>query len=176
MLAKADESVLLLIDIQERLGAAMPPEAFAQVVANARRLVEGARLMGVPVVFTEQYPRGLGSTAAELAPLLEGAVRVEKTRFSAAPQLPELGRRQVVVVGMEAHVCVLQTALELSALGKQVFVAEDGCCSRAAANSVNAMARMRSAGVVVSNTESILFEWVSDAVQASFKAVSKLVR
>jgi nicotinamidase-related amidase len=176
LLARAADSVLLIVDIQERLAAAMDKAAMAGVVRSACVLLETASRLGVPVAVTEQYPKGLGATVAEVsAKIPADARRVEKTCFSAGAA-EESGRAQVVLVGMEAHVCVLQSALELRASGRQVFVVEDGCCSRDARNAANAMARMRDAGVVVTNTESVAFEWLRDARHEAFKAVSGLVR
>jgi hypothetical protein len=144
------------------------------VLRNARILIDSAALLSVPVVVTEQYTKGLGPTVAALA--APGSVRFEKTCFSsaAAPLHPE--RPQVALAGMEAHVCVLQSALELRAAGRDVFVVEDACCSRAAANHANAMRRLAAAGVIVANTESLLFEWMRDARHEHFKAISAMLR
>jgi len=173
-LARAAASSLVLIDIQERLASVMPERA--AVLHAAGILLEAARRLGIPVFVTEQYPKGLGSTVAEVAAKLPpGTTRVEKTCFSAGASLT-LTRPQVVIAGMEAHVCVLQTALELAADGREVFVAADAVCSRAEANYGNALARMQSAGVIVSNTESVIFEWLRDASHEEFRALSKLIR
>lgn len=182
MLAGAADSVLILIDVQERLAAAMGPAALRAVTRNAGILVQSAVRLGIPVLSTEQYPKGLGRTVPELARLLPEAAAVEKTYFSAAGDesfmraLESAGRAQTIVAGMEAHVCVLQTALELHAAGRDVFVVADACCSRGAANHANAMERLRAAGVTVANTESIVFEWLRDARHDCFKTISALVR
>jgi nicotinamidase-related amidase len=173
-LVRAADSALVLIDVQERLAAVMPSRE--AVVRAAGILLEAAARLDVPVVLTEQYPKGLGATVAELAAKLPAAAaRVEKTAFSACGAL-QLPRPQVVIAGMEAHVCVLQTALELAAAGREVFVAADAVCSRTETNYRNALARMESAGVVLTNTESVLFEWLRDAAHEQFRAVSKLIR
>lgn len=173
-LAHAAESALVVIDVQERLAAVMA--ARDTVVRKAGILVEAAVRLGVPVVVTEQYPKGLGHTVEELAAKLpESAVRIEKTSFSACTGLP-LTAAQVVIVGMEAHVCVLQTAVELAAAGREVFVVGDAVCSRADENHANALARMQTAGIVITNTESVLFEWLRDASHEHFRELSKLVR
>jgi nicotinamidase-related amidase len=173
-LARREDSTLVVIDVQERLAAVMP--ARERVERSVGILLEAAGRLGIPVVVSEQYPQGLGATTAPVAVKLpEGTVRVEKTRFSACGALP-LGRPQVVIAGMEAHVCVLQTALELAAEGREVFVAGDAVCSRSEANQANALARMTAAGVVVTNTESVVFEWLRDAGHEAFRAISKLVR
>lgn len=173
-LARASDSTLAVVDIQERLAAVMP--ARDAVVRATSILIEAATMLGIPVVVSEQYPKGLGATVAEIvAKLPAEATRVEKTRFSACGALP-LGRSQVVIAGMEAHVCVLQTALELVAAGHEVFVVADAVCSRTEANYRNALARLEAAGVVVTSTESVLFEWLRDASHEHFRAISKLIR
>ena len=173
-LVRAADSALVVIDVQERLASAMPSRE--AVVRAAGILLEAAARLDIPVWLTEQYPKGLGSTVAELAAKLpEGAARIEKTSFSACASLPP-GRPQVVIAGMEAHVCVLQTALELAAAGREVFVAADAVCSRAAGNYENALARMERAGVIVTNTESVVFEWLRDATNEHFRPISKLIR
>ena len=177
LLLRAADSTLAIIDVQERLAAAMPAEARETVVRNCRILLAAAARLAVPVLVTEQYPKGLGATAAELAGAIPlGAARIEKTCFSCAGALDSSARQQVVLAGMEAHVCVLQSALELRAAGRDVFVVEDACCSRNPQNHRNAMDRLRAAGVVAVNTESVLFEWLRDARHEHFKALSALVR
>jgi nicotinamidase-related amidase len=173
-MVRAADSALVVIDIQERLAAAM--SARESVVRATGVLLEAAGRLGIPVMLTEQYPKGLGPTAAEvLGKLPDGSIRVEKTCFSASSSLM-LTRPQVVLAGMEAHVCVLQTALELAAGGLEVFVAADAVCSRTEFNCSNALARMQSVGVVITNTESVLFEWLRDAAHEHFRALSKLIR
>ncbi len=182
-LARAGDSVLVMIDVQERLAAAMLPAARAAVIRNARILLSAAARLGIPVFLTEQYPKGLGPTEAEILEMLPaGSARLEKTCFSATgaegcmDALEASGRRQVMVAGMEAHVCVLQSALELRAARPEVFVVEDACCSRNLENHRNAMDRMRAAGVMITNTESVVFEWLRDARHDCFKAISALLR
>jgi nicotinamidase-related amidase len=173
-LVRAADSALVVIDIQERLASVMP--ARESVVRATGILLQAAARLEIPVWFSEQYPKGLGSTVAEIAAVLpEGARRIEKTCFSAGGELP-LTRPQVVLAGMEAHVCVLQTALELAAAGREVFVVADAICSRTEANHANALARLQGAGVVVTNSESVVFEWLRDAGNEHFRAISKLIR
>jgi nicotinamidase-related amidase len=137
-------------------------------------------MLEVPILLTEQYPQGLGNTAPELLAFLPNIIPVEKISFScmAAPKFSRQLTRdhsQVIIAGMEAHICVLQTALDLQN-SKQVFVAEDAIISRNPANKANAIARMRDAGCIISNTESIVFEWLGKADGEAFKAISKLIR
>lgn len=183
-LCRHESSVLLIIDVQTRLAAAMPDTDRTRVLRNGGILIEAATQLDIPILQTEQYPRGLGHTEPVLAERLEGkAQRLEKTSFSCcdatgfdAAACADPQRTQWILCGMEAHVCVLQTALELHARGLEVFVVEDAVCSRSAANHLNAMARLRQAGVIISNTESVLFEWLRDASHPQFKALTALIR
>lgn len=173
-LARAADSTLVIVDIQERLAAVMA--ARETVIAKTGLLIEAATRLGVPIVVTEQYPKGLGHTESQLsAALPPGAKVVEKSTFSACGTL-ELERPQVIIAGMEAHVCVLQTAIELAAAGRQVFVVGDAVCSRAESNCGNALARLQQAGVIVTNAESLVFEWLRDASNEHFRPLSKLIR
>jgi len=183
MLARSADSVLVVIDLQERLAAAMVPAARTGVIRNTRILLEAAARLGIPILVTEQYPKGLGPTAAPIVEMLPtGTPRLEKTCFSCAGTEPfstvlqGCGRTQVILSGMEAHVCVLQSALELRGVRQGVFVVEDACCSRNQKHHANAMHRLRTAGVVVTNTESVVFEWLRDARHDHFKAISGLLR
>lgn len=178
-----DHAVLLVIDVQERLGAAMEPDRFARLVKNTRTLVEGAKALGMPVLATEQYPKGLGPTVADvLAVLPADAPPVEKVAFSCgavkeiARQLYMSGRRQVVVAGMETHVCVFQTVRDLVAGGYQPFVARDAVCSRTVENQEVGLSLMREAGATISSTETILFDLLGAAGTPEFKAISPLLK
>lgn len=182
-LCRCEDSLLLIVDIQERLARVMPEDDRRRVIRNTAILLQAANRLGVPQFLTEQYTKGLGPTEAEvLRHLGEDVLRVEKMCFSACgveslvAALKRSGRRQAVIAGMEAHVCVLQTALELHALGFEPFVVEDAACSRNPANHRNAMHRLRQAGVVVANTESVVFEWLRLSTHEHFKAISALLR
>jgi len=183
MLCAAELSQFVAIDIQGRLAGAMPEDERERVLRHAGILAEAAGKLKVPVVATEQYPKGLGPTAEPVAEALPPATPLfEKTCFScggAKGFLDTLGagnRNQIVLAGMETHVCVLQTALELQGHGFQVFVVEDAVCSRRPANHRNALERVRQAGGIVTNTESVLFEWLRDAGHEHFKAISALIK
>lgn len=178
-LLAADESRLLVVDVQERL---VPHIASSEsVVANCLKLVSGADTLSVPVTATEQYPQGLGATVPQLAELLPE--RPEKIDFSCLNSLdwtstghePE-GRFKVVVCGIEAHVCVLQTTLDLLAHGFRVFVAADAVGSRKELDREIALQRMSASGAVITTTESILFEWCERAGTPEFKEISRLVK
>ena len=177
----ASLSQLILIDMQTRLTGVMPLDAAQAVIKNSGILAQAALMLEVPVIATEQYPKGLGRTVPELLTLLPNIKPVEKMTFSCMAE-PKFTRHltrdhsQIVLAGMEAHICVLQTAMSLIAAGKQVFVAEDAIISRNPVNKANALARMRDVGCIISNTESIVFEWLGHAEGDAFKAISKLIR
>ncbi|MHC1559626.1 isochorismatase family protein [Actinomycetospora sp. C-140] len=167
---RADASLLLVVDLQERL---MPAIAGAPaVLENASRLVHGATRLGVGVHATEQNPRGLGPTVSAVAGLLPSPA-APKTAFAAdVPDHPG----PVVVAGCEAHVCVLQTVLGLRAAGRDVAVVADAVGSRSEANRDRAVERMRDHGVDVVTTEMVLFEWLHDSDHEAFREVQKLIR
>ena len=175
-----DDAVLLVVDIQERLAVAMAERE--RVVANAGHLIAAAKLLGVPVVVTEQYPKGLGPTVPELRAALDPAVPIEKITFdccgepSFAPALEAAGRSTVIVCGMEAHICVLQTVLGLLARGLVVHVAADAVCSRDPENWRTAPEFMRGAGAVITCTETVLFQLLVRAGTPEFKAIQQLVK
>lgn len=179
-LLNRDDTVLVVVDFQERLLPAMHEGPAA--LAAARVLAAGMRELGVPILVAEQYPKGLGPTVPELAEVLAGAPRWPKRTFSAArcepflDALEDFGRDQIVVCGIEAHICVLQTALDLVSHGLQVHVAADATASRKAGHRDNAFARMRRESVVVTNVESALFECLGAAEGETFKRLSALVK
>lgn len=179
-LCDAGDAVLAIIDVQTRLLPAMRTEDQKSVMDNSHRLLRAAGMLDIPVLVTEQYPRGLGNTEQKLVENFPNAARVvEKTTFSACGAedflryLDYSGRSQVVVTGMETHVCVLQTVLDLQARGLQVFVVEDAVSSRDPQHRINGLARMRDAGAIISNRESVMFEWLRDAKHAKFRDISK---
>lgn len=180
MLIEAARSCLVVVDIQERLAPAMfslPP-----LIRNANILLRTAELLEVPVLASEQYRKGLGPTLLEVAELLpEGAI-LEKSSFSCmadaafAARLQELGRPQTVVIGMEAHVCVLQTCMHLLESGREVFVVEDAVSSRTPENHRAALTRLAREGARVVTTEMVAFEWLERADIPAFKEVSRMVK
>ncbi|MGA7980723.1 MAG: isochorismatase family protein [Chromatiaceae bacterium] len=180
----ANYSQLLVIDSQERLAAVMRKDDLAVTVANIGRLIEAARALDVPIIATEQYPQGLGHIVESVQERLpEDVVPTEKTAFSCCTAfgfernlMREPKRKQVVLVGMEAHICIVQTASGLQRWGFQVFVAADAVCSRHSSNRDNALERMRHCGIHVTNTESIAFEWMGDSTHERFREVSKLFK
>lgn len=165
-------AALLVIDVQESF---RPYESFSSVAAAAGKLVEGARVLGVPVLVSEQYPKGLGPTAPEVG--IEDEPRIEKTVFSAARADGfDLGSaEQVLVCGIETHVCVSQTVHDLLAEGFEVHVAADAVGSRHEQDAARGLARMAAAGAVVTTVEAALFELLEGAGAPEFKPVQKLI-
>lgn len=175
MLIDATQATLLVIDVQEKLiGAVTDP---AGTVARTRWLLAATGELGLPVVFSEQYPKGLGSTLAALKEAARNAEVVEKLHFScvAANCLPAslLARDQVIVCGMETHICVLQTVLHLCEAGKQVFVVEDACDCRSPLSQAAGVQRMRDAGAQIVTREMVLFELLGSAGHEQFRHINK---
>jgi nicotinamidase-related amidase len=179
-----DRTVLLVVDMQERLAAAMPPAVMERLTASTLVLLEAARLLGVPVVASEQYPNGLGPTVPAVNEKLRsmGVEAMAKTTFDACgePRVAKaIGLTQpaaVVVVGMETHVCVFQTARELARRGYAVHVVADAVASRRDENRTLGLALAERAGAFVTPTETIVFDWLERAGSDAFKAISKMVR
>jgi len=174
-------SRLLIVDVQERLVAALDDETRMRLIANCRFLVQGAALFGVPVSASEQYPQGLGPTVAPLAELI--SERPAKQRFSALectgwPTAVDAveDRFQIVVAGMETHVCVLQTVLDLLAAGYQTTVVIDSTAARGGLDHQTAIERMSNSGATISTAEAVLFEWCESASAPEFKQLSALVK
>jgi nicotinamidase-related amidase len=180
MLLDRHRSALLVVDMQARLVPAIH-EAEA-VTARVRLLLDAARQLGVPVLASEQYPKGLGPTIEPVAALLPEGAALPKTTFSCArdPRLMQaikgLDREQLVVCGVEAHVCVLQSAIELQEQGFAVHVAADAVGSRQPLRRDLGLARMRHAGCVIVDTEMAVFEWLREAGSDEFRALSRLVK
>lgn len=174
----ARDAALWVIDLQEKLLPLI--EHAPLVVANTKRLILAAEALAIPYWATEQYPQGLGTTTPEIAALIPH--RPSKTSFSscAIPELVEQlhgrGIRHVTVAGIEAHVCVAQTALELMRLGFAVQVPADAVASRSRFDWEFALRRLEHSGAVVSTTESVLFEWVEGSDAPAFKTISRLVK
>jgi nicotinamidase-related amidase len=174
----AADTSLLVIDVQEKLVPKIPHAH--ELIRNVALLIDGARQVGVPVQATEQYPRGLGATVPELAARLPE--RPDKVAFSccAVPSVVETlqkqSRSKVVLAGIETHVCVQQTALDLLAQGFQVYIAADAVGSRYAIDHDYALRRMERAGAVLVTSETAVFEWVGGAQHPNFKAISKLIQ
>lgn len=171
---------LVIIDIQERLVPAMGQKD--TVIANCQHLIEIAKLMQIPTLLTEQYPKGLGPTIPEIRDALAVYAPVVKTSFSCcgepafADALKTTERKTVLLTGMETHVCVLQTALDLMNQGFAVHLVRDAVCSRTQDNWQTGVEFMRDAGAVITCTETVLFQLLKTAGTDEFRAISKRIR
>lgn len=178
------ECAVLIIDVQEKLTAAMPAAQMADVCRAGTVLIEAARMLGAGILATEQYPTGLGPTVAALAgPLDRASVRpIPKLEFSACDnlefdrQLSKSRAKTIVVVGLETHVCVFQTVRELCARGVNVVVPIDGVVSRRDDHRVAGLDLCRTAGAMLTTMESIVFDWLRRSGTDDFKKLSKLIR
>lgn len=175
-----ERSLLLVVDLQESYRGKLHEEE--RLVRGAGRLLEAAGILDVPVIVTEQYPKGLGGTREEIAARLpEGTERFEKVAFSAlgadglAEALDRHGRDQIVLAGIETHVCIGQTAHDLLARGLQVHLVRDAVGARFPLEDETAVAKMTASGVSLATSEQVLFEWLERAGSAEFKAVHALV-
>ncbi len=173
---------VLVIDIQDRLIGSMPPDNAERNIQNVEKLLRGARALGLPILISEQYPRGLGPT---LPGVLEAAGEVspmEKTTFSCwqdegiRSAVEASGRTQWLVVGMETHICVYLTARDLVDAGLEVCVISDGCLSRNKEHFQSGMDLCSQAGAWASNVETALFELIGGKEHPSFKEISRLIR
>lgn len=177
---KKKQTALLIIDMQEKVSAVMLDREF--LLKNTIKLIKGCKVLGVPIFMTEQYPKGLGPTESEILEALGAASPIQKMTFSccgAAELLPALKKKkigQVVIAGIEAHVCVQQTVLDLLANGFQVHVIRDAISSRKTSDAEAALARLQNAGAVISTTEAALFELLERAGTPQFKEISQLVK
>ena len=178
-------SALLVVDIQDRLLPAMPDDAAARVLRNTALLIQAADRLGLPIVVSQQYPRGLGVTARPIEDALASAQRVhrfDKLEFSAAaaPAFASLalalGRDQWIVCGMETHVCVYQTARDLVARGWATHVCADAVCSRTQLNWELGLRMMERAGAIIASTELCVFDLLGRAGSEEFRALSKAIK
>ncbi len=180
MLLSCERSVLVIIDVQERLAPTI--HAQERVVHNIGILLQAARALSVPVLASEQYPKGLGPTVSAVKELLPPSSIVEKIHFSSSQEpdflarLDSFGREQIVLTGMEAHICVLQTALGLRSMGRNVHLVADATASRTPDNAALGVERMRANGVGILSTEMVIFEWLQKAGTPVFKTLSALIK
>lgn len=177
-----DKAVLVVIDVQEKLCVAMDENVLKKLVKNIGILLESAAELNVPVLLTEQYVKGLGATLPELRDKAVSAPCFEKMSFSCCGSsefveaLKATGRTQVIITGMETHVCVLQTVIELRQAGLDVHIVKDAVMSRNKQNWQTAIQGMTLAGAVPTSTESAMFQLLKVAGTDEFKKLSKLVR
>jgi nicotinamidase-related amidase len=174
-----DEVAFLLIDIQEKFLPVI--HNIEAVIDNANKLVSGASILKIPLIVTEQYPKGLGRTVDRIN-LSEGQEIIEKISFDCFgcdkfnEKLMELTAKSLVIFGIEAHVCVLKTSLEAAARGYEVHVVADAVSSRTEENKLLALERLRQSGVFIVSTEMILFQLMHEAGTDEFRAISRLVK
>lgn len=178
MLLQAETSVLMVIDVQEKLCPVMEDPRLTLV--NGARMMRGARALGVPILVTEQYPQGLGPTMFDLRELAQPGETLSKLTFDAtgAPEILERlqayrdqGRDQVVIIGTEAHVCVLQSAFGVKAAGFRPFVVTDACGSRRSESAVAAWRRLEAGGIALGIVEMVLFEWLGSKENPKFREI-----
>ena len=176
------QTALLVIDVQERLFDVMPENTRARSLSRLLALIAGSKALDLPVICTEQYPKGLGSTVPALEEELKGVTRWPKTSFSClgdpaiTAAIQESGRRQWLVAGMETHICVLQTIRDLRAAGHEVHLIADACLSRSSQDYDIGLRRACDLGAVLSSTETALFELLGVAGGDAFKTISRAVR
>lgn len=180
MLISAEKSQVLIVDVQENLAPVM--EEPRKVIHGCAILVLAASRLGLPITASEQYPKGLGPIMVDLRELVPQGSVIEKTAFSCAaePALMEKiqgnGRSQVIIAGVEAHVCVLQSAFGLKEAGFSVFVVTDACSSRRLASERAAYERMAAAGVHLVTLEMVLFEWLGGKAHPAFRDIQRLIK
>jgi nicotinamidase-related amidase len=175
-----DNTVLLVIDVQEKLLPVMHEKE--KLVGNMQNLIHGMQVLEIPIILTEQYPRGLGKTVTEISELLTGVAPLAKTSFSCygdaefKNRLDACSRKQILVCGIECHVCVYQTAMDLKQAGYEVQVVADAVSSRTAENRETGLNLMRQMGITVTSSETVLFELLKIAEGEKFKAISRIFK
>lgn len=180
MLIRPSDSALIVIDMQERLVPAM--QAPARTIKNTRLLLQAAEKTGVPALLTEQYPQGLGHTIPQIVEAAGDSPILPKMHFSCMEDpgflkaFKALDRPQAILVGMEAHICVVQTAASLVEEGYQVFVVSDATASRTIESEAACLARLNAGGVSIVTTEMVVFEWLGQAGTAAFKEMLPLIK
>jgi nicotinamidase-related amidase len=180
MLLERNKSCLLIVDVQERLAPVMSDPR--RVLHNCTLLMRAAQRLEIPIVVSEQYPKGLGPTMVDLRPYLPEEGALPKLHFSAAAdeailaKIKNFGRNQVVIAGIETHVCVLQSALHLKAHGYEPMVVADACASRRVESEQMAWSRLRQCGIQLLSIEMALFEWMHQAGTPEFKELSPLIK
>lgn len=177
-----ESTALIIIDIQDRLAAAMKDKVKESVINNCLHLVELSKMLSIPVVVTEQYPKGLGLTVSELRESLPGYKPIEKIAFNCCEEphfineITKLNKRNFLLAGMETHICVLQTAVGLMKKGYSVHLVKDAVCSRSKDNWITGVEYIRDAGAVITSTETFLFQMLNVAGTEQFKAISRRIK
>lgn len=175
-----NDTLLLIIDVQDKLAATMNQRA--KVISNIQKLVFTAEKLNMPVIVTEQYPKGLGKTVPEIIENLNKYEPIEKVTFSCCKEnkfinkLKEVNKKNIIICGMETHVCVQQTSLELVELGFRVYVIGDATCSRRKESWKFSLHRIRAGGAVVTTAESVIFELLESSNQPEFKDILSILK
>ena len=176
-----EEALLVIVDVQEKLASAMKSEIVEKLLKNIAVLIELCKIYKIPVILTEQYPKGLGNTLKEIKEILNGSA-IEKIHFSCVQQdefisrIEELGRKKIILTGMETHVCVWQTALDLLLRDYNVFVPYDAVCSRRKEDWKTALELIKEAGGVITCTETLTFQILKKAGTAEFKKMLEFIK
>ncbi len=175
-----EDAVLLIVDIQERLATVMKDRE--KVVKNCQHLIELAKMINLPIVVTEQYPKGLGRTVSELQSAIPDYKPIEKTAFNCCGEpafvtaIKKLNKKKIIMTGMETHICVLQTTIGLLQEGFTIHVVEDAVCSRTDENWRTGLEYLRDAGAVITCTETVLFQLLRVAGTEEFKKISQRIK
>ncbi|MEN2995311.1 MAG: isochorismatase family protein [Thermodesulfovibrio sp.] len=176
-----EDSLLVVVDVQEKLVNAMKEDIVEKILKNIVTLIELCKIYQIPIIITEQYPKGLGKTLGKIKDLINDEP-LEKISFSLVAEkkfmnkIIDTKRRKIIITGMEAHVCVLQTALDLVARDYHVFVPYDAVCSRRKLDWHFGLELMKEAGVVVSSTETLVFQILKKAATAEFKRILEFIK
>ena len=171
-----EEVIVLIIDVQEKLVNMLED---SNVKEQAIKIAKASEILNIPIIVTEQYPKGLGSTISEIRDFLTNAEYIEKTSFSALKDeeiKKLLSKKQVIIFGIETHICVLQTAMDLLREGYEVFVVENACGSRDELNKQTALRRLIHAGAQIITTEMVLFELLESSKHPQFKEIQALIK
>lgn len=179
------QSLLFIVDIQERLTLAMPGKVIKRVLKNTSLLAQCANLLDIPIIVSEQNSKSLGGTERSILPHIQiknSKYIFNKTTFSVVNDanimaaIEMKNKPQIILVGMEAHICILQTAVDLMVKGYTVFVAEDSICSRSLENYQNALSRIKQLGITTTCAESIIFEWLGNSQNPKFKEIQAIIK
>jgi nicotinamidase-related amidase len=179
-LLRKDDTILAIVDIQTKLLNVMFDKE--RLISSCRKLIQSAKLLEIPMIMTEQYPEGMGLTDSEILNLLPEMKAITKMSFSCCgvgdfdQRLKSLGKKQVMIIGIESHICVLQTAHDLLHRGFFVYIPYDAVSSRKEGDYKNALERMRQAGAVIGSVESAIFEMMKTAEISVFRQISKIIK
>ena len=179
--ARSDESVLVIIDVQERLFPSIDERYKERIISSLKKLIGSAKALGIPIIYTEQYPKGLGKTIPEISALLDSEP-IEKTSFSCfgseefKDAIAESMARYLIIAGIESHICVNQTAFDAMELGYTPILVEDATGTRNPSDHETAMEKMRSNGILVESAEMIIYEWLESAKNRKFKEILEIIK